>query len=172
MVNYRSLGGEPVSTEDFVAIQRLVHRYSEAVVLRDGEQWGSCCAEDASWDLGRGRLVSGRPAIVELWTSAMAGMAAVVQMTHNGDVMADPSGANRALGRWFIDERYRRTTGDVGMLLAHYDDAYVRGEDDQWRFSSRFLQVHYHGRPDLSDEFQNTAAALAAAAGAADTPHA
>ena len=170
MVNYRSVGSAPVSAEDFVSIQRLVHRYSEAVVLRDGDQWGSCWAEDASWDLGRGRLVSGRAAIVDLWTSAMAGMAAVVQMTHNGDVLVDPSGTDRALGRWFIDERYRRTNGDVGMLLAHYDDAYVRGDDQQWRFASRFLQVHYHGRPDLSDEFQNTASALAAVAGTADAP--
>ena len=162
MINYRSLDAVPGSTEDFVSIQRLVHRYSEAVVLRDAAQWGSGWAEDATWNLGGGRLVSGRTAIVDLWTSAMAGMAAVVQMTHNGDVVYDPTNKDRAMGRWFIDERYRRADGPVGMLLAHYDDEYVRGDDGAWRFSSRFLQVHYHGLPDLSGEFQNTADKLAA----------
>ncbi len=151
----------PVSAEDFVAIQRLVHRYSEAVVLRDDQQWGSCWAENATWDLGRGRLVHGKDAIVALWRSAMAGMAAVVQMAHNGDVRSDPEHADSALGRWFIDERYRRADGEPGMLLAHYDDAYVRGDDRQWRFANRMLRVHYHGAPDLSAEFQNTAERLA-----------
>src|SRR4051812_4223125 len=105
MVNYSADLGSPVGTDDFVAIQRLVHRYAEAVVLRDGEQWESCWADDATWDLGRGRLVHGRAAIVELWQSAMAGLTAVVQMVHNGDARllpADPIDHNRAVGRWFI----------------------------------------------------------------------
>lgn len=161
MVNYREGAGAPVSTDDFIAIQRLVHRYSEAVVLRDAEQWGSCWADDATWDLGRGRLVRGKAAIVELWTSAMAGMAAVVQLVHNGDARMDADDGDRAVGRWFIDERYRRSNGEPGMLIAHYDDAYVRGDDHAWRFETRFLQPHYHGAPDLSAEFHNTAEALA-----------
>jgi hypothetical protein len=170
MVNYRTDAGSPVSTDDFVAIQRLVHRYAEAVVLRDDEQWASCWAEDATWDLGPGRMVHGRTAIVELWRSAMAGMAAVVQMVHNGDARMDradpneaaPTDQNRAVGRWFIDERYRRADGEPGILLAHYDDTYVRsaegGSEPEWRFSSRFLQKHYQGAADLSGPFQNTSA--------------
>ena len=165
MVNYRDGAGAPVSTDDFVSIQRLVHRYSEAVVLRDAEQWSSCWTEDATWDLGGGRLVQGRTAIVDLWTSAMGGMAAVVQLTHNGDARMDGDDPDRAVGRWFIDERYRRTNGVAGMLLAHYDDAYAREPDGQWRFTTRFLAVHYHGAPDLSADFHNTAELLAAARG-------
>src|SRR3954447_17433706 len=125
MVNYREGAGAPVGTDDYVAIQRLVHRYSEAVVLRDEEQWGSCWDEEATWDLGRGRLVHGKPAIVDLWCSAMSGMAAVVQLAHNGDARYDGVDTKHAVGRWFIDERYRRSTGEPGMLLAHYDDAYA-----------------------------------------------
>lgn len=160
MVNYRTDGESPVSGDDFVAIQRLVHQYSEAVVLRDAAQWGSCWADDATWYLGPGRHVHGRAAIVELWESAMKGMAAVVQMVHNGDARQSLGDPDRAVGRWFIDERYRRVNGDAGMLLAHYDDSYVRRADGGWRFSSRHLQQHYHGAPDLSAEFSNTAAAL------------
>jgi ketosteroid isomerase-like protein len=144
----------PVDTGDHIAIQRLVHRYADAVVHRDGEQWGSCWADDAVWDLGRGRLVEGKPAIVELWYSAMAGMAAVVQTVQNGEAWVGED-ADRAIGRWYISERFRRADGRPGILLAHYDDAYVR-VDGRWRFARRFLQPHYHGAPDLSDEFTNS----------------
>ena len=95
----------------------------------------------------------------------MGGMEAVVQLAHNGDARTVAGEPDRAVGRWFIDERYRRTNGTVGMLLAHYDDAYARDADGTWRFANRFLAVHYHGAPDLSAEFHNTAAKLAAAGG-------
>ncbi|WP_162941763.1 nuclear transport factor 2 family protein [Desertimonas flava] len=150
----------PVPADDFVAISRLVHRYADAVVHRDADRWGSCWATDATWELGPGRQVEGRAAIVGLWTSAMAGMAAVVQMVHNGDVeVGDDDGT--ATGRWYIDERFRRATGANEILLAHYEDGYVRTADG-WRFSRRRLQVHYIGPPDLSAEFSNTADGLAA----------
>lgn len=153
----------PAPLADYVAIQRLVHRYADAVVHRDGEQWSSCWADDAVWDLGRGRLVEGRAAIVELWYGAMKGMEAVVQNVLNGDVQTpdDAPDADRATGRWYINERYRRTDGTAGVLLAHYDDTYVR-VDGEWRFASRYLEVHYGGPPDLSAEFANTADALRA----------
>jgi hypothetical protein len=150
--------GTPVDSDDYVDIQRLVHRYADAVVHRDGVQWASCWAENAVWDLGGGRLVEGRAAIVDLWYSAMKGMHAVVQMVHNGDVMRGGD-ANHATGRWYIDERLRRTDGTNGILLAHYDDAYVR-VDGSWLFASRFLQPHYMGSPDLTAPFLNSNDAL------------
>ena len=150
----------PLPPDDFVAIQRLVHRYSDAVVHRDAEQWSSCWADDAEWDLGRGRKVEGLTAIVDLWVRAMGGFAAVVQMVHNGDAWLT-SDEHHATGRWFIDERFQRADGETGMLLAHYEDRYVR-RDGQWLFASRFLEVHYRGAADMSGEFLNTAAALEA----------
>jgi hypothetical protein len=150
----------PLPADDLLAVQRLVHRYSDAVVHRDADQWASCWADDAEWDLGRGRQVSGRAAIVDLWTRAMGGFAAVIQMVHNGDAWADAD-ADAATGRWYIDERFQRVDGEVGVLLAHYEDRYVR-RDGEWLFASRFLEVHYRGAADLSGEFLNTADALAA----------
>ncbi len=148
----------PVSTDDYVAIERLIHRYADAVIHRNGVQWGSTWAEDASWDLGRGRLVEGRDAILKLWYGAMAGMHAVVQVVHSGEVHYGES-SDRAAGRWYINEWFRRSDGTNGMLLAHYDDEYVR-IDGQWVFSRRFLQTHYAGAPDLSADFTNHRAAL------------
>ena len=149
-----------LAAEDLLAIQRLVHRYADAVVHRDASQWGVCWAEDARWDLGRGRLVEGRAAILDLWTSAMGGFAAVVQTVQNGDASAGAD-ADRATGRWYISERFCRKDGTRGILLAHYDDEYVRRADG-WQFASRFLQPHYMGPPDLSGEFINTADGLTA----------
>ena len=154
-----------MSADDFVAIQRLVHRYSDAVVNRNAEQWGSCWADDANWDLGGGRNVEGKVAIVGLWLAAMNTMAAVVQMVENGDAWfnvdtADP-GRDHAVGRWYIQERYQRVGGEVGLLLAHYDDLYVRSASG-WLFAQRFLQVHYQGPADLSGSFHNTEEKLAA----------
>jgi hypothetical protein len=154
----------PVGTDDYVAISRLIHRYADAVVERRGDLWSSCWAHDAVWDLGRGRLVEGREAIAALWYSAMQGMATVVQTVQNGDawVAADdpnPQQPTSATGRWYISERYRRTDGTLGILLAHYDDQYVKREG-QWLLAGRVLQPHYMGAPDLSGDFLNSREAL------------
>jgi ketosteroid isomerase-like protein len=68
---------EPVSVEDYVNIQRLINRYADAVIHRNGVQWGSCWTDDAVWDLGGGRLVEGKEAILKLWYAAMGGISSV-----------------------------------------------------------------------------------------------
>ena len=165
MINYDETteARVPLEVADHIAVQRLVHRYADAVVHRDAAQWGRCWAEEAKWDLGRGRQVEGRAAIVELWQSAMAGMAAVVQNVVNGDAWLAADAGDRAHGRWYINERFRRANGVAAILLAHYDDDYVRSADG-WLFTNRVLRVHYMGAPDLSAEFTNTEAALGARA--------
>jgi len=140
----------------FSEISMLVHRYADAVIHRNGEQWASTWAPDAIWDLGRDRkgnqrLVEGIDSIKKLWYGAMQGFEATVQTVLNGAVDVDPSG-NTASGRWYIQEHVVRTNGDRGILLAHYDDEYIRAEDG-WKFSRRFLQPHYAGPYDLSAEF-------------------
>lgn len=150
-----------VDPSDFVGIQRLVNRYSDAVVHRNGDQWASCWADDAVWDLGGGRLVEGKEAIVKLWFAAMGGMAAVVQHSHNGDANYEGSSRDTAVGRWAISERFLTADGNRGLLLAHYDDAYRKSEGS-WLFTRRFLQVHYRGAPDLNGDFLNTKDSLEA----------
>ncbi|MDB4205654.1 hypothetical protein N8342_11420 [Acidimicrobiales bacterium] len=55
-------------------------------------------------------------------------------------------------GRWHIQESFRRKDSAVGIVLPHYDDTYLI-EDGEWKFADRKLVRHYHGAPDLSDEF-------------------
>jgi hypothetical protein len=139
-----------VSQDARSAIGDLVHRYSDGVTRRDGIQWSSCWAEDASWTLRSDRIAVGRDAIVEMWSRAMATLDGVVQIVLNGAVCVE--GPMAARGRWYICEYLRPVAGAPSMLLAHYDDTYLR-PDDGWLFASRTLVPHYQGPPDLSGTF-------------------
>lgn len=133
------------------AIEDLVHRYADAVVCYDGEQWGATWASDAEWTLAPGRELHGREAIIEFWHQAMQGFDAVIQTCLNGSCDLDAS-TGTGTGRWHIQESFRRKDGTTGILLAHYDDKYVL-EAGQWKFADRKLVRHYHGPPDLSADF-------------------
>jgi len=135
------------------AIQNLVHLYADAVVHRDAQQWEATWARDARWTLTKDFEVAGRDAIVALWSRAMGGFEAVVQNVLNGSAELDDA-TGTGSGRWYVHEHYRRSGGDVGILLAHYDDTYVI-EDGRWCFASRTLVAHYQGAPDLSGTFLN-----------------
>ena len=131
-------------------IADLVHRYSDAVVHQDRARWSACWAEDALWELGPGRLLVGRRVIVEHWQASMDKIDVVVQLVCNGQATVSGSEAE---GRWYITEHVRRTSGELGLLLAYYDDTYTCSEG-RWLFSSRRLVPIYHGPPDLSAPFR------------------
>lgn len=142
-------------------ISDLVHRYSDAVSRKDRTQWAATWADDARWDLGKGRVSTGKEDIVTFWQQAVDQLVAVVQMAHNGTVTVNDNGngdgngngnGDTASGRWYISEHASRSNGVVGILLAWYDDTYVR-VDGTWLFSSRSLGSLYHGPPDLTGEF-------------------
>lgn len=132
-------------------IEDLVHRYSDAVVHRDADQWAETWAPGAVWDLGGGRRVAGSDAIVELWLRAWERYAVVVQTVLHGTVDLDTE-AGAGSGRWYMQEATRRHDGERALVLAHYDDTYVR-VDGGWRFASRRLSIHYRGPADLSGTF-------------------
>ncbi len=137
-------------------IEELVHLYSDAVVRRDPAQWAATWAPDAVWEIGKNRRVEGRDNIVELWTSAMDRFAAVVQNVVNGMATLDLK-AGTGTGRWYIIEHWQRADDSRGILLAYYDDLYVRLEG-KWSFASRELTQQYSGPADLSGVFQNAKA--------------
>lgn len=141
------------SAESRIAVSDLVHHYADAVVRRDADQWGATWAADAVWELGKGRRVEGREAILVLWNNAMNGFKAVVQnVVNNAATLDDDAGSG--IGRCYIQESWWRTDDSKGILLAYYDDAYTR-VDGEWLFASRELIIQYGGAPDLSADFQN-----------------
>ncbi len=142
----------PTDSSDAIAVRELVHRYADAVVHRDEAQWKATWSDDAVWHIA-GQELEGPEAIVAFWNEAMDRFAAVVQTVLNGEVALDAE-AGTGSGRWYIQEHFQRAGGDVGILLAHYDDTYAR-TDGGWRFTGRQLAVHYGGPPDLSAPFQN-----------------
>ena len=133
-------------------IEDLVHRYSDAVVHRDAQQWASTWAPDGVWDLGGGRRIEGHEAIVEQWHESMARYPVVVQTVLNGAVELDED-AGTGSGRWYVQEMARRIDDEAIVMVAHYDDTYVR-LDRGWSFASRSLSIHYRGPADLSVEFR------------------
>lgn len=134
-------------------IRELNHRYASAVGRRDEAAWADTWDDNAVWELGKGRQVEGKAAIVDLWNKAMDGFVAVVQNGVDGMCNLDED-AGTGTGRQSIIEHWHRANGDRGVLLAYYDDKYVR-TDGRWLFASRELIVHYSGPPDLSAPFQN-----------------
>jgi ketosteroid isomerase-like protein len=133
-------------------IESLVHRYSDAVVHSNREQWADTWADDATWDLGKGRRVEGRAAILEMWIGAMERFEAVVQTVMNGTAELDEA-AGTGTGRWYIHEVVQRSNGDRTLMVGHYDDRYVR-TDAGWKFATRELVQHYSGNADLSGTFR------------------
>ena len=108
-------------------VEELVHRYADAVVRRDADQWGSCWTHDARWVLGPTRDVVGRPAIVELWTKAMGTFDAVVQNVLNVRCasMAPPQPAVGTSSNTFVERAanpgcsWRTTTIRTHWLTEH-----------------------------------------------------
>ena len=120
------------------ALRNLVARYCDAVATGDSTSWSATWAERSSWDLGK-QTVSGRAAIVDAWTSAMTGFEWVIQSSPQMIFEVDEQHGVGS-GRVTVNERFKRTDGKIGGLLAVYHDRYVR-HAGQWLFSERRLQV-------------------------------
>ncbi len=116
---------------DIVAIRALNERYADAVNRRDAQSWGALWAEDALWDL-MGTQVSGRAAIVGLWTQAMAGFSFVGFFSQLGALSVS---GDTAQGRVWTHEVLEGPDGER-RPLGHYEDHYVRREG-QWLFARR-----------------------------------
>jgi hypothetical protein len=134
-----------------LSISDLIHDYADAVVCRDGDRWAATWDADGVWDLGAGNEVVGRDAIYDLWKAAMGSFQSVIQTVLNGRYEVDEA-AGSARGRQYIQEHFERAKGDFGIMVAYYEDEYVR-RDGRWLFSRRKLVPLYQGPPDLTGNF-------------------
>ena len=133
------------------SISDLIHDYADAVVCRDGERFAATWDLEGVWVLGPGAEVEGRDAILDLWKGAMSTLTHVTQTVMNGRFDIDSS-AGRGTGRQYIQEHFEKASGELGILIAYYEDDYVRRDDD-WLFARRKLIPLYQGPADLSGTF-------------------
>jgi ketosteroid isomerase-like protein len=133
-----------MSVEDELAIRALVARYADAVCRRDPDAWTATWAEDCRWDLGGGRVTSGRAETLDLWRTAIAKYDWVGQVVTSGLVEVE---GDRARGWWYLIEFNQRAQGDGTLHLGYYDDEYVRTPDG-WQFASRAMHMLYRGAMD------------------------
>jgi ketosteroid isomerase-like protein len=133
-----------MSAEDELAIRALVARYADAVCRRDPDAWVATWAEDCRWDLGGGRVVSGRAETLNLWRTAIAKYDWVGQVVTSGLVEVE---GDQARGWWYLIEFNQRAQGDGTLHLGHYDDEYVRTPGG-WQFASRTMHMLYRGAMD------------------------
>ncbi|MDH3755696.1 MAG: nuclear transport factor 2 family protein [Acidimicrobiia bacterium] len=134
---------------DHDAIRDLTHRYADAVCRCDADAWGATWAPDGVWDMGGGRVVEGRDAVVQTWTAAMGGFHAVMHFITNGTATL---GGDSGTGRWYVNEYLALPDGGRTSFYAYYDDEYVR-IGGNWLFGRRTLVPLYAGPTDLSAPF-------------------
>ncbi len=117
--------------DDLAAIRALHDRYADAVNRNDPAAWGALWAEDAVWEL-MGMRVEGRPAILGLWTQAMAGFSFVGFFSQPGAIAVAGDGAE---GRVWTHEVLDGPEGER-RPLGRYDDVYVK-RGGEWLYAER-----------------------------------
>ncbi|CAB4888416.1 unannotated protein [freshwater metagenome] len=130
---------KPLSPATDLALRQLIGRYCDGVQQRDVDIWGSTWANDATWDLARGKPVSGRANIIKTWLGAMKNFAWVVQMAPL-TVFDINEAAGEGTGRVTVQERFRTADGAAGSMLGTYHDRYVRTSVG-WVFAERRLEL-------------------------------
>lgn len=131
---------------DELAIRKLVHSYSDAIVRRDTEAWGGTWAEECEWKIF-GKSVHGREDIVATWQKFMGGLPFVHQQASGGLIDFADGGPT---GRWYVTEYgVSEDDGPGTSILGVYHDDYIN-EAGTWRFSRRIFNALYMGPPDLS----------------------
>jgi SnoaL-like domain len=132
------------AAEDELAVRNLVARYCDAVCRRNPTAWAATWTPDCSWDLGGGRVVTGRKAALELWTSAISRYPWVAQLAPTGTVEVT---GDTGRGSWWVLELNHLPDGAGALHLGHYDDEYRRTEEG-WQFASRRFAMVYRGALD------------------------
>jgi hypothetical protein len=132
-------------TADELAIRSLVARYADAVNRRDEDAWRSTWTEDGEWHV-LGKSTAGREDVVALWCELMGSFGFVLQLIHSGTIELD---GDRATGRWYLSEIWKRPDDSAGLSVGVYHDHYERGGAG-WLFARRRFDFLYMGPSDLS----------------------
>jgi uncharacterized protein (TIGR02246 family) len=111
---------------DELEIRSLVHRYADAASRRDPLGVASTFTNDGEWhapELGRHK---GRDAMLTFFSAMLGGWNVFLQGLQSGVVVLDAADADRATGRWFVQEVGQRVEGTNLTIAGVYHDEYRR----------------------------------------------
>ena len=117
-------------------IRSLVHRYADAASRRDPAGVASTFTDDGEWHASELGNFKGRDAMVAFFTTMLDGWNVFLQGLQSGVVVVDPGNADRATGRWFVQETGQRAEGSDVWIAGVYHDEYRR-EASTWRIARR-----------------------------------
>ena len=121
---------------DEAEIRDVVHRYADAASRRDPAGVASVFTTDGEWlaeELGQHQ---GSDAVLTFFTSMLDGWNAFIQGLLSGVIVFDATDADRAAGRWFVQETGQRTKGNNLIVTGVYHDEYRR-DGGVWRIRRR-----------------------------------
>lgn len=127
----------------FVAVHDLVGRYCEAVLRADPDRFAGCWTEDATWCIPGTGVVTGRAAVVEVFTTIRPTYRLCVQEVLNSRVV--PIDETHAHVTIQIRELQWRVDGSGSELIGVYHDDVVLESDGAARFARRDFELLYNG---------------------------
>lgn len=121
---------------DELEIRALVHRYADAASRRDAAGVANTFTVDGEWHAEALGRHSGRDAMVSFFAAMLGDWNAFIQGLLSGLVAMDAADADRARGRWFVQETGQRGDGTNLSVAGVYHDEYAR-DAGRWRIARR-----------------------------------
>jgi uncharacterized protein (TIGR02246 family) len=121
---------------DELEIRSIVHRYADASSRRDTAGVARVFTADCEWHSPAIGTFEGRDAVDSFFAEMLKDYVAFFQALLSGVVILDPVDADRAKGRWFVQEVGQQSAGTNLTVWGVYHDEYVR-EAGAWRISRR-----------------------------------
>lgn len=138
LANAKGVWGAPVSTDDYVQIQQLYHRYCHALDMGTGDAFAACFTADGEFTGGRGPGKAADDRTPRKGTAALTLMGSTSGTRHftaNLVVTRTPEGAK---GSCYLLLYSARSTPDAWVEIAIYNDWLVKTAEG-WKFKKRVV---------------------------------
>ena len=135
------------SIEDRIEIRELLDTYNDAVNRKDEKTWASTWIDEAEWDF-MGQIISGKPAIVETWKSAMGSFSYVGFVAFPGAIEINGQSAS---ARTYVRETIVTNDQNVRRIEGIYEDKIIKTAGS-WRFKTRSYRIAYEHSPQQGSE--------------------
>ena len=129
----------PLSVVTDLALRQLLTGFCDAVNRFDVDAFASLWTNDANWDDGQRKPVSGRANISAAFAKGSKLVSWVVHVEPLAVFEIDEA-LGEGSGRITVQERLQHSDGSTVSVLGTYHDRYIRGRDG-WQFAERRLET-------------------------------